>query len=348
MIMYAYQSFRRLIIISLHLLSVSPKSVRAQPTVRIISPREQETFYYLDAIRVTYKTNLASPWIETWCEVNGVPQEKSHTEVDGSSASALIQLSFKDGSPCWFTLGLSDGNESQGANSPSFNYIATERSEAIPADRPSSISASLGIRTPAAVLEASTNSTATKYRMAESVAEANSPSDLGMSRVHVGIGVGAAVAGILLGALSSIMCMRYRWKKCTIDQKPEENGTQKQGGRAVPRLPTKRVATASTRFPEFEGNRHKQEVSPIYPDESASCYYLEASHGAWATDFAMADRQVWTDHLQSCRAEELAVSPLAVPRVKETHQANSETAIGNIRDAGRLSFLWVQSHSKPP
>ncbi|OTB01381.1 hypothetical protein M426DRAFT_14542 [Hypoxylon sp. CI-4A] len=122
-----------------------------------------------------------------------------------------------------------------------------------------------------------------------------SPSD--MSRVHVGIGIGAAVAGIILGALLALVCVRSTNRKNTdVEMKS----------------PTRR-SPDKTRRQEAEAQRVSY-ISSIYPHESASCCYPEAppprlSAKTYATDFAVADRQIWTNHLQTPRHEDTRTQP---------------------------------------
>lgn len=178
-------------------------------------------------------------------------------------------------------------------NSPSFDYVAVERSSTDSYDHADSALAMLNIDTPPAAPQTPTNSTTVNCLMAKSAIEPETPSGNDMSIVHIGIGVGAAVAGILLGALISILCLRLRRKRSGVNTKLESNDR--------PRRPGLRSRHSAPNG--YPNNAYgMQEFSPIYPDESASCYYPEASREAlraYATDFAMADRQIWTDHVPS-------------------------------------------------
>lgn len=54
--------------------------------------------------------------------------EKSRTKVDGFNASALVQLTFKDGGDaCWFQLSSSDEDAAKDIKSPNFKYREVER-----------------------------------------------------------------------------------------------------------------------------------------------------------------------------------------------------------------------------
>lgn len=171
--------------------------------------------------------------------------------------------------------------------------------------------------------------------MEELTTKTNAPLVPDMLRTHVGIGAGAAVAGITLGSLISTLYLRFRRRESVVGSKLESGGI---GGRDSPE---DTIFSASKppidRSPKLDGEASKSphayrnhEISPIYPNESASCYNLGAEFQqakAYATDFAMADRQIWTDHLQGRRAEETPVSPPGIPWAREISRVDSGTTL---------------------
>ncbi|KAI1413636.1 hypothetical protein F5Y13DRAFT_198450 [Hypoxylon sp. FL1857] len=136
-----------------------------------------------------------------------------------------------------------------------------------------------------------------------------------MDRTRIGIGVGAAVGGILLGASVSIVFFRYSRKKLDTEPNPQGNRTHwlSRGISDIPRsYPAGSQVPGSDRGPRSYTTYRGEEVSSIYPDESASCFRPDApcrSTQAYATDFAVADTQIWTEHLQSGSSREPGTMP---------------------------------------
>ncbi|KAI0138560.1 hypothetical protein F4776DRAFT_670451, partial [Hypoxylon sp. NC0597] len=303
----------------LYIFSLSQASVQIKPSsISIDHKGEEHTFYYLDTAEVTYESTLLRPWISTWCQMDGAPQEKERVKVYTSNSSVLIQLRFKHGTPCWMKLHSNDGNNSQEANSSTFNYIATERRQTTsPTDQSNSIPTSIANSTPIAVPQATNNPSSANGTAADSSAtESGSSATSEMDRTRIGIGVGAALGGIVLGASVSIILFRYSRKRPDVGPNPRENGTRRRScgiSYSLRNYPPPTIShsqgsdTASRSHTAYRG-----EISPAYPDESASYFCPETSDAAakaYATDFAMADTQIWTDHLQSSSSGE----PMAIP-----------------------------------
>ncbi|OTA85073.1 hypothetical protein M434DRAFT_16201 [Hypoxylon sp. CO27-5] len=298
-------------------ITLSQLNAQAKPSsISINYKGEDHTFYYLDTVEVTYESNLSRPWISTWCQVDGVPQEKDRIKVYNSNSSVFIQLRFKHGTPCWMKLHSNDRNNSQEANSPTFDYVATERRQTtITTDQPSSTSTAIANSIPSVMPQATINpSSANGTEVDSSVTESGSSETSDMDRTHVGIVIGAAVGGIVLGASVSIIFFQYSRRRPEIKTNTHENGTRRRScgiSYSLRNYPT----TSHLQGPDTASRSHtayRGEVSPIYPDESASCFHPETSYRltkAYATDFAVADRQIWTDHLQSSSSRESGVTP---------------------------------------
>ncbi|KAI2636500.1 hypothetical protein GGS26DRAFT_604464 [Hypomontagnella submonticulosa] len=177
----------------------------------------------------------------------------------------------------------------------------SERAQEMSPQRPSFTStiSSIGALTP--FLHNSTNSTTENCQTLESSTSSSSnASATDMLRIHIGIGIGAAIAGIALGALISIICMRYRRRKANVD--PEAKGAERRQRDQVLMTNVTSYRPATQTIPRAERAYEARENSSIYPDESASFYEPDASPQtmrAYATDFAMADRQVWREHIPS-------------------------------------------------
>ncbi|KAI1767032.1 hypothetical protein GGR53DRAFT_463778 [Hypoxylon sp. FL1150] len=318
----------------LSLLSLTPTNVRAEPNpARITYPQEQQTLHYLDTIAVAYESDFPSPWLHTWCEVDGVPQEKSRTQVNGFSSSALVKLNFEGGGdPCWFQLSSREEDASDEAKSLPFTYVEGKRVRTTTlANQAGPGSNAIGNNDLSVKSETNNSSTAGDCGM--EATKMNSVSVRDMLGMHVGIGAGAAVAGIAFGSLISILCIRLRRKTPAEESKLESSGIGRStGGRDSPQStvfsPDNPLTDVSPKreheAPRSQSpRRHRQRrqidevVLPIYPDESASCYNPDTDDDyqlakAYATDFAMADRQIWTDHLQSqVPGETPVVSPLS-------------------------------------
>ncbi|KAI2626765.1 hypothetical protein GGR54DRAFT_485479 [Hypoxylon sp. NC1633] len=324
------------ITISHLLLSLVVKRVQAEPSaIRIAQPEGQPTFHYLDTVEVAYETKSSRSWIDTWCEVDGVPREKSRTEVDGREASASIQLSFRNGTPCWFELRSKENYEYPEASTSPFNYIAIERNLEL------RMAPTLPVQPPPNL-----NLTTTSRDVEPAVPATNVPAP-DMTKIHVGIGVGAALAGMIIGALISLICVRLLWRR-QLRQKIKDNemGMERRrrrrrrehgnghqhGSGPTGASPSATECQSTHSYPGSEDSLPKthdgeyvrpQEFSPIYPDESASCYYVGMSRQmaqTYATDFAMADQQVWTDHMQSRVPDEATALSPALARIVEIQE----------------------------
>ncbi|KAI6081529.1 hypothetical protein F4821DRAFT_249077 [Hypoxylon rubiginosum] len=357
---FGFAGFKYLTAFFLCLLSLTPANVRAETrAARILYPREQQTFYYLDTVLVAYESDFSNPWLHTWCEVDGIPQEKSRKQVGGFSSSALIQLTFKDGGdPCWFELSSGEESESKEIKSLPFTYVEEERVRTAILANQAGPGAKAIINNDLSV-KSQTNTTLTTAdcETEDSAAKMNSYSVRDMLSTHVGIGAGAAAAGIAFASLISILCIRFRRKGHVGDSKLESGGI---GGRDSPQSTVFSADNPPTNVSpkrENEGpkpshrHRHRNdEVSPIYPDESASCHNPEADDQlakAYATDFAMADRQIWTDHIQSRVPGEMPVSPLSVSWAGEIPRVDSGTTIYESTGMNRVSSRWHQAHPRP-
>ncbi|XXG96423.1 hypothetical protein Hte_002705 [Hypoxylon texense] len=262
---------------------------------------------------------------------------EKQTQADGFNALALVRLAFKDGGdPCWFKLTPNGENEPEEITSPPFKYVEVERAQtAILTDQAGPASK---IQRGNATLIVPRSNTTTDYRKEESAAKTNDSPGSDMLGTHVGIGAAAAVGGIALGSLISVLYLRLRRRRApTIESKLESSG---MGGRDSPDTVFSTSKSATDCFPRLEGGEASKslhtyrthETSLIYPDDSVSCYNPEAEYPhakAYATDFAMADRQIWTDHLQSRRAEETSVLSrhIVIPWARERPRVDSGTTL---------------------
>ncbi|KAI1497860.1 hypothetical protein F5X99DRAFT_351216 [Biscogniauxia marginata] len=159
-------------------------------------PTEGLTFYYLDTVQVTYTSNFSGPFLYTFCldDVgNTIP--KKLDEVTPYNGTVPTVLDWTDASSaCWFNL--RPGHEAiLGSNSDRFEYKIGQRSQT-----------TLGPET-------STETSTTSIAMAGATSSA-SPAPVfstGLSTgAQAGIGVGAALAGLALGAFAATMLIRRR------------------------------------------------------------------------------------------------------------------------------------------
>ncbi|KAI2612667.1 uncharacterized protein GGS25DRAFT_129867 [Hypoxylon fragiforme] len=366
--------FRRVTTFCFYLFVAGVTSVRGeQSAAQIIRPGAQQTFHYQDTVEVAYESDFARPWISTWCEVDGLSQEKSRERVDGYNSSAFIHLSFENGSPCWFELYSIDKRDFQSVSSPAFTYIATEPSQTtVVTEQSDSISA--------AEDTSITSSTTTPQKPAAVAPTADAepgnlvPRHNPMINTHVVIGVVAGIGGIALGALAGLLFWQIRRGKSSGSVQSElqdieaQQRQRQQLERHHPDLsgppsdrtfvnychyyPSPNAALAEAGAGDRASSRssddrtmHEEQqqqqqfspispISPIYPDDSASCYHhrdrKESAEldKAYATDFAMADPQIWNDHLR-CHvptSEDVTVpSAEKKKEEEEASQAGSDT-----------------------
>ncbi|KAI1772558.1 hypothetical protein F4818DRAFT_426385 [Hypoxylon cercidicola] len=349
--MPAVSGFEYVTVFFLCLLGLTSANVRDEPSPeRIIYPKQQQTFYYLDTIEVTYKSDFSSPWLHTWCKVNGVPQEKTRNQVNGFNSSALVQLTFKDGGdPCWFQLSSGDEGATDGLKILPFKFVELERIRTAAFTDQASLASNTLSNNALSVLSRTNISLTTADRgMEEPATKSNDTSVPDMLGTHVGIGAGAAVAGIALGSLISILCLRFRRGGSVIQanlESTEIGGRDSPGGTvfSANKSPAHRAPEREVEATKPSHAYKTHETSPICTDESASCSHSEAAHQqakTYATDFAMADRQIWTDHLQSRLPKETPVSPQGIRCVSRISQVDSGITIYESMDMNRLSPYW--------
>ncbi|AEO58154.1 hypothetical protein MYCTH_2062582 [Thermothelomyces thermophilus ATCC 42464] len=68
------------------------------------------TFFYLDTIAVTYRSNIANPTLSCWCGVPGRATPKiTNNNVSPFNGSVPVTLTVLSDDPCWFELRSSSG-----------------------------------------------------------------------------------------------------------------------------------------------------------------------------------------------------------------------------------------------
>ncbi|KAH9987547.1 hypothetical protein F4779DRAFT_624165 [Xylariaceae sp. FL0662B] len=224
----------------------------------------------------------------------GMGEQKSSTKVDALSASAFIPLQFENGTICWFELRQNE----LGVNSPTFNYIAEQASQA-------TIFASQASSTAASSSEANSATTTAQEETTVTLAENDgqqSSSGLPVP-AQAGIGIGACIAGIGLGAVAAIMYFAWRQRRVSKDR--EKLRSDDSEAQAPPGTTTNCYYSQSQRRAhEMHGFDPVWEPSTVYPYGSASTLSsrprsIHSIDRDYLTDFAMADRQIWTDHTRS-------------------------------------------------
>ncbi|KAH8879136.1 hypothetical protein GQ53DRAFT_855314 [Thozetella sp. PMI_491] len=87
-------------------------------------PTESLSFYYLDTINVTYRSNFPDPQLYLYCSPSN-PVQKFNTSPSPFSASTLVQVKFSSNDPCYFSLQSSSIGCT--VNSSTFNLYVNQR-----------------------------------------------------------------------------------------------------------------------------------------------------------------------------------------------------------------------------
>ncbi|KAI5923567.1 hypothetical protein F4810DRAFT_199198 [Camillea tinctor] len=160
-------------------------------------PTRGLTFYYLDTVQVTYTSNFSDPNLYTFCsDENGNTVQKKLAAATPYNGTAPTILDFTDASSaCWFNL--RPGYAAiLGSNSDVFEFRIGQRSQTtLGPDSSSSATATATSTTVPATSDATSSATAVANTGLSSGAQA-------------GIGVGAALAGLALGAFAATMFIR--------------------------------------------------------------------------------------------------------------------------------------------
>ncbi|KAI1075440.1 hypothetical protein F5B20DRAFT_559725 [Whalleya microplaca] len=297
---------------------------------QFLFPTAEQSFHYLDTIEVQYQSNFSAPSISVWCKIDetSAPWVKSTTNVDGFNASALVPLQFTKATICWFEL----RQDELGINSPTFGYIAEKDKQATVLASDASVTAATSADTPS-----STTNTALKATTsAPSEEDSQRPSSGLSTAAQAGIGIGAGMVGIGLGVIAAILFFIRRRKRGSEDN--EKLQSDDSSGRAPSRT-TSPPANQYYSPPEYgihgTYDSNAARGSPtIYPDDSAFTApsrprSIHSTDRDYRTDFAMADRQIWTDHTRSNSPEGPAVPPPAMTATSGPYELDSNLGEGN-------------------
>ncbi|KAH6684240.1 hypothetical protein B0J14DRAFT_646149 [Halenospora varia] len=98
--------------------------------VNFTYPIEGLTLYRLDTVNVSWTSNFSTPLLYTFCKnkTGDNPITEKHTSVQPYNASELVLLNFDSVASCYFNL-RPNASAGFGANSPTFKYILTQRSQ---------------------------------------------------------------------------------------------------------------------------------------------------------------------------------------------------------------------------
>ncbi|KAI0596797.1 hypothetical protein F4775DRAFT_562800 [Biscogniauxia sp. FL1348] len=165
-------------------------------------PTSGLTFYYLDTVQVTYTSNFSDPNLYTFCsDGNGGTIQKKLAAATPYNGTTPTVLDFTDASSaCWFNLrpGFVAGF---GSNSDVFEFKIGQRSQT-----------TLGPDSSSSATITATSSVASATSSATSSATAVATTGLSTG-AQAGIGVGAALAGLALGAFAATIFIRRRRNK---------------------------------------------------------------------------------------------------------------------------------------
>ncbi|KAI0834809.1 hypothetical protein F5Y06DRAFT_148571 [Hypoxylon sp. FL0890] len=202
-----------------------------------------------------------------------------------------------------------------------------------------------------ATLQATTNSSSANSTTSASDSDKDAKSELDKERVSVG--VGAAVGGIVLGASVSIVFFRYSRKKPDLESNPQGNGMPRRShgiSEIARNYPTGNNAPGSDMGVRSYTTYRGGETSTIYPDESASCVRSETSYQlatTYATDFAMADPQIWTEHLQAGPSREPETIPETIPENEAVERMDYGTRMAEIPGGADQFYPFAQPQNRP-
>ncbi|KAH8678275.1 hypothetical protein BX600DRAFT_493572 [Xylariales sp. PMI_506] len=177
--------------------------------VTFLFPTEGLTLYYLDTINVTYESDFSAPNLYTFCDSgNDFIRSTAAAPYNGST---LVLLNFTSSTPCYFDLrpGTAAG---QGANSDSFTLVNSQRgaltvglstTQSPTSTTSTTASTSTGTSSSSAVpttSSATALTTTTSAAPTTTTTAAASGGDKLSTGAAAGIGVGATIAVIGLGA----------------------------------------------------------------------------------------------------------------------------------------------------
>ncbi|KAF3761808.1 hypothetical protein M406DRAFT_353270 [Cryphonectria parasitica EP155] len=228
--------------------SLSPKQKRTttsgQYATWIYPADDTETFYYRDQIDVTYQcSSSASSYLVVNC-YQGIGDVQQQQVAPGGDATVGITLQLSNGSSysenedlsCWFDLRNVSGyaGVANGSNSPSWNYIHTERSGgpatlALPSSSSQSVAATTS--TTSTTSQTATTATPTSARDRTSAAAADATKATATTTAipnkssgslsvgaGVAIGVSVGVLAVAVPLVSLVFIRRQRKRRQQLDE----------------------------------------------------------------------------------------------------------------------------------
>ncbi|KAH6659322.1 hypothetical protein BKA67DRAFT_10705 [Truncatella angustata] len=183
---------------------------------KFLFPTEKDlTFYYMNTIEVKYQSNFSDPTLYIFCtKDDGKAEQKNKVSAPENNGTIAVTLDFTKVDTCWFNLRSDEKKNNLGFNSPnrwSFDYDeqkkntttvkaieTTTTKSSTPSSTFSTSSTSITTLTPAPVATTAEATTSTPTSISE-------PAQKG---IQIGIGVGAAVGGLIVMTLIGMVAAR--------------------------------------------------------------------------------------------------------------------------------------------